>query len=333
MTKTKRYALNDLQQSVIDALDDAESTLQAPFPTATASLLEILQQVPGHDDLTMETLKPCLATLKRRGLIDHPVGDKRGREVYVTDEGRTYADGAAPDEADERPTGPLLCASCNAPESEPHREGCEYLPKPDPEPAAEPQASPDPVTHIDPETRRVILPDTADEEGDDEPFTVEPPCSGCEAQVGEHHDPECPAVDAFTAGRIPSVVDERPEEAEPGEDLGGMECPAGAEKLDEGSAPDRVERPDNANLVRLGDRLNLLLAQNSAADSHDPVLQSELVEVLEGLAAHSRRAAEQPTTGDDQRHELNRLAEDCYSLANRVARSLIAPGLCPAAYA
>lgn len=33
-----------------------------------------------------------------------------------------------------------------------------------------------------------------------------PACTGCRAQVGEFHDPECPAVDAFTTSRIQATA-------------------------------------------------------------------------------------------------------------------------------
>ncbi|QTP60910.1 hypothetical protein HNO53_20655 [Billgrantia antri] len=35
--------------------------------------------------------------------------------------------------------------------------------------------------------------------------SAQPVCHGCVAQVGEFHSPECPAVNAFTAGRIQAI--------------------------------------------------------------------------------------------------------------------------------
>lgn len=135
--------LNALQQAVIDTLSD-EDAVHAETSLTTQELITALRRVPGHEDVTGQSLGPCLAGLDRRGLTwryYHGAGISRVMRWYLTEQGQQ---------------------------------------------AATPRDAP---SH----------------------------CNACGSLGGEFHAPECPAVDAFTAGRVAGAVEDRPDDAEPGE--------------------------------------------------------------------------------------------------------------------
>lgn len=58
-------------------------------------------------------------------------------------------------------------------------------------------------------------------------FAVGVPCTGCGSRIGQHHAPECPNINAFTAGRIgtppmPDALGERQVKAPPAPDAGPL---------------------------------------------------------------------------------------------------------------
>lgn len=120
MPTAERYALNDLQQAVLDVL--AEGAMPRD------DIIDAVSQMPGMDDVGGNAMAPCLAALKRRDLVLLIPSATRPGDWSITAEGLTYVE---QDDATD-------------------------LPAPDAPRAGE--------TRIDPETRRVILPEEEREE-------------------------------------------------------------------------------------------------------------------------------------------------------------------------
>lgn len=82
----ERYALNDLQQTVLDTLAE-----YGPFqPIDVDELIERVSGVPGMDDVNGNHMGPCLAALKRRELVSQP---RKGGPCSITSDGLGYVDG------------------------------------------------------------------------------------------------------------------------------------------------------------------------------------------------------------------------------------------------
>lgn len=96
-----------------------------------------------------------------------------------------------------------------------------------------------------------------------------PACTGCRAQMGEHHDPECPLVDAFSAGRITGDGSSQA--------LPPIDEPS-AERMATGGTPPMSQ----ALLERCAAMHLTLLAQAKAArDAGEPGAESELAWLME----------------------------------------------------
>ncbi|APC45967.1 hypothetical protein QHH_55 [Halomonas phage QHHSV-1] len=124
MPTTERYTLNELQQATLDVMaanvmpgDDEDLTRAA---MTREDIIAGVQAVPGQDEVNGNHMGPTLHCLKRRGLVKEASWPKKGR-FHITPMGITYVD----------------------------LDG-----DPEPEVAREGRAE---VTHIDPETRRVVL--------------------------------------------------------------------------------------------------------------------------------------------------------------------------------
>lgn len=117
-----------------------------------------------------------------------------------------------------------------------------------------------------------------------------PACTGCDSQEGEYHNPECPAVNAFQAGRIPAEVCERPDDSKPGECIGFM--------------------------------LDALVAGTNPATLHDQALQTEVVELLDGLI---ERTHDRITSTLSDAEPLRELLAHCESIRARTMRALFVP--------
>lgn len=72
-------------------------------------------------------------------------------------------------------------------------------------------------------------------------------CNACGSVGGEFHAPECPAINAFEAGRIAGAVDDRSDDAEPGEQAPGSDL--GPVMAAQGCTPEMGYQPQGETLV------------------------------------------------------------------------------------
>lgn len=113
-----------------------------------------------------------------------------------------------------------------------------------------------------------------------------PACTGCDSQPGEYHNPECPAVNAFQAGRIPGEVGEHP----------------------------------------VCTMLDALVTADDPARHHDHELQTDLLELLDGLIT---RTGERVKLASSDAAALHDLLAHCESLRDRVGRRFLVPTVMP----
>lgn len=218
LTKNEQHALLAL----------VEEHDESPRPVSTLIVMAACNARAGHQQ---DAMLVALASLKRQELVD-----MRGDAWWPTWDGRRAARMIK--------TGTVPAA----PAPEPLAEAPPVRPRSRDTLRPRQTVAPKPMTRPAP-TSPVASP--APEEpasGCRTPLSAGPreACGGCGSHAGQHHDPECPAANAFTAGRI------RGNGA--GEALPPIEYPATVERLaPEPLAPDLVNRCAAMQLALLAD--------------------------------------------------------------------------------
>ncbi len=209
MPTTDRYVLNELQQATLDVMaanvmpgDDEDLSRSA---MTREEIIAGVQAVPGQDEVNGNHMGPTLHCLKRRGLVKEASWPAKGK-FHITPMGITYVDLDGEPEAEEQSLAEKRMVG-------------HHWPKVSPEVPREGRAE---VTHIDPETRRVVLDEHERKAGEvmaPPPETARFAIAIDDWQPAEVDEPEAPQAPSPGASSTACDDQHRPEPVEPDAEL------------------------------------------------------------------------------------------------------------------